>query len=68
MNIMDFLDEGAVTTDVKAQQNKEEVIRELVGLLVKAGSIKERDASKLVQVLLKRESRSLIDPAFTRRP
>ena len=56
MNIMDFLDEGAVTTDVKAQQNKEEVIQELVGLLVKGRSIRERDANKLVQVLLKRES------------
>ncbi len=56
MNIMDFLAESAVTTDVKAHQSKEDVIRELVGLLVKAGSIKERDLGKLVQTLLKRES------------
>jgi fructose-specific phosphotransferase system IIA component len=56
MSIMEFLGEGAVSTDVKAQQNKEEVIRELVGLLVRAGSIRERDVNKLVQILLKRES------------
>lgn len=56
MSIMEFLDEGAVTVDVKAQQHKEGVIRELVGLLVKAGSIKERDVAKLVQILMKRES------------
>lgn len=56
MSIMEFLDEGAVSTDVKAQQSKEEVIRELVGLLVRAGSIRERDVNKLVQILLKRES------------
>ena len=56
MNIMEFLDERAVTVDVKAQQHKEDVIRELVGLLAKAGSIKERDVAKLVQILMKRES------------
>lgn len=55
MNIMGFLDDRAVSTDVRAQ-NKEEIIRELVGLLVKGGSIKERDVQKLVQILLKRES------------
>ena len=56
MNIMEFLDERAVTVDVKAQHHKEDVIRELVGLLAKAGSIKERDVAKLVQILMKRES------------
>ena len=55
MNIMEFLSERAVATDVKAQ-DKEDVIRELVELLVRAGSIKEKDVSKLVQILLKRES------------
>ena len=55
MNIMEFLSEAAVSPSVKAQQ-KEEVIRELVGLLVRAGSIKEKDVTKLVQILLKRES------------
>ena len=56
MNIMSFLDERAVTTDLKAHQSKEEVIRELVELLVRAGSIKEKDNHRLVQILLKRES------------
>ena len=55
MTIMSFLDERAVSTDVTAQ-NKDDAIRELVSLLVKAGSIKERDVNKLVQILLKRES------------
>lgn len=55
MQIMSFLNEDAVTVDVKAQ-SKEEVVRELVGLLVRAGSIKERDVHRLVQILLKRES------------
>ena len=55
MNIMGFLDERAVTIDVK-QTNKEQVIRELVQLLVNAGSIKDKDVSKLVQILMKRES------------
>ena len=56
MNIMEFLDERAVSTNLKAQQHKEAIIQELVGLLVAAGSIKERDVSKLVQTLMKRES------------
>jgi len=56
MNIMDFLDERAVTVALKAHDDKEQVIRELVELLAKAGTIKERDVSKLVQILMKRES------------
>ena len=56
MNIMGFLDERAVTTDLKAQQGKEGVIRELVELLVRAGSIKDKDVGKLIQILMKRES------------
>ena len=56
MNIMSFLDEQAVTTSLKAQHNKEEIIRELVGLLVSAGSVKPKDVNRLVQILLKRES------------
>jgi fructose-specific phosphotransferase system IIA component len=56
MTIMSFLDERAVTIELKAHHNKEEVIKELVGLLVKAGSIRDRDVTKLVQILLKRES------------
>ena len=55
MNIMGFLDDRAVSTDVKSQ-HKEAVIQELVELLVKAGSLKDKDVHKLVQILLKRES------------
>ena len=55
MNIMGFLDDQAVSTDVRAQ-TKEEVIRELVQLLVQSGAIKEKDVNKLVQILMKRES------------
>ena len=56
MSIMELLHERAVTTEIKASASKEEVIRELVELLVRAGAIKERDVAKLVQTLLKRES------------
>ena len=55
MNIADLLAERAVTTHVKSH-TKEDVIRDLVGLRVQAGSIKEKDVSRLVQILLKRES------------
>jgi len=55
MKIMEFIEEGAVCCDVKAQ-TKETVIRELVGLLVKTGSIKDKDVPKLMRILLERES------------
>jgi len=55
MTMMGFLDERAVSTNITSQ-SKEDVIRELVGLLVHSGSIKEKDVHKLVQILLKRES------------
>ena len=55
MNVMSFLDERAVTTNLQCQ-DKEEVIKELVQLLVNAGSVKDKDVSRLVQILLKRES------------
>ena len=55
MSIRDFLVDQAVSCDVKAH-TKEDVIRELVSLLVKSGAIKERDQSRLVQVLLDREA------------
>ncbi len=56
MNIMSFLDEHAVSVDLTAQQNKEQIIHELVELLVKSGAVQSKDAGKLVQTLLKRES------------
>ena len=55
MNIMGFLDDRAVSVDLKAQ-NKEGVIRELVELLIGSGAIRDKDVQKLVQILLKRES------------
>ncbi len=53
MKIMDFLNEKAITADLKAV-TKEGVIRELIDLLADAQSIKDRD--KLVKVLLEREA------------
>ena len=55
MKITDFLNEGAVSCELKAE-NKEAVIRELAGLLVKAGSVKEKDTTKLIRILLDREA------------
>jgi len=55
MKIMEFIDEGAVTCELKAD-TKEGVIRELVSLLVKAGSVKDKDAPMLVRILLDREA------------
>ena len=55
MKILEFLDEGAVSCDLKAT-TKEDVIRELVGVLVKTGSIKEKDVPKIVRILLDREA------------
>jgi len=55
MSIAEFLQEGAASCDLKAD-TKEGVIRELVGLLVKSGAIKDKDLNKLVQILLDREA------------
>ncbi|MBI3319523.1 MAG: PTS sugar transporter subunit IIA [Candidatus Omnitrophica bacterium] len=55
MKLMEFLNGSAVTCELKSVV-KEGVIRELVGLLVKAGAIKEKDATKLVRTLLDREA------------
>ena len=55
MKITEFLDENAISCDIKGA-TKEQVIREVVGLLVRAGSIKEKDVNKLIQILLDREA------------
>ena len=55
MRMMEFLQEGAVTCDLKSQ-DKDGVIRELVELLVHAGAVKEKDVGRLTQILLKREA------------
>ena len=53
MKIVEFLNEKAVTADIKAT-TKEGVIRELVDLLVRAEGIKNKE--ELVKVLINRES------------
>jgi fructose-specific phosphotransferase system IIA component len=55
MKIVDFLDENAISCDLKAD-TKESIIRELVGLLVKSGSIKEKDTQKILRILMDREA------------
>jgi PTS system nitrogen regulatory IIA component len=55
MQIASFLNEQAVSCGLKSQ-TKEGVVRELVELLARAGSIKEREAGRLTQILLERES------------
>jgi len=53
MKIVDFLNEKAITADLKST-SKEGVIRELVDLLAKAEGIKNKE--DLVKVLLSREA------------
>ncbi|MBN1586960.1 MAG: PTS sugar transporter subunit IIA [Candidatus Omnitrophica bacterium] len=55
MRIMDFLDAEAVEPNLKAT-DKKGVIEEMVGLLVRAGSVKEADKTEITRVLLERES------------
>ena len=53
MKIVDFLNEKAITADIKAT-NKEGIIRELVDVLAKAEGIKNKD--ELIKVLVNRET------------
>ena len=53
MKIVDFLNEKAITANIKAT-NKEGIIRELVDILVKAEGIKNKE--ELVKILLNRET------------
>jgi PTS system nitrogen regulatory IIA component len=55
MKIMDFLSKKAVITDLKSTK-KEEVLRELVDALVKAGEIEKRHRNKLIGALMARET------------
>lgn len=55
MKIVDFLNEKAVSSDLKAQ-DKNSIIRELTDLLVKSGDIKPKDKDAVVKVLLNREA------------
>jgi fructose-specific phosphotransferase system IIA component len=58
MNIREFLQERAVSVELKvgAQATKADIIEQLVGLLVSAGAIRDKDVSRLVQTLLNREA------------
>jgi nitrogen PTS system EIIA component len=53
MKVLDFLDKDAIETDIKSVK-KEDVVKELVGLLSSSHSIK--DKASLVQTLMNRES------------
>ena len=55
MKIMEFLNERAIACDLKAQ-TKEGVIRELVGLLVQAGAVKDKDVDAIMGILKSREA------------
>jgi nitrogen PTS system EIIA component len=55
MHILDFLNEKAVSADLKSQ-DKNSVIKELIELLVKSGQLKPKDKDAVVKVLLNREA------------
>jgi len=55
MRMMDFLNEKAITCNLKSK-DKNSVVQELVELLISAGSVKEKDSAKLMQILLEREA------------
>ncbi|MEE9500120.1 MAG: PTS sugar transporter subunit IIA [Candidatus Omnitrophota bacterium] len=54
MRIMDFIKRRAVTINLKSN-DKEGVIKELVGLVIKTGQVRPRDKESLVKILLDRE-------------
>ncbi|MFA5388358.1 MAG: PTS sugar transporter subunit IIA [Candidatus Omnitrophota bacterium] len=55
MHILDFLNEKAVSADLKSQ-DKNSAIKELTDLLVKSGQLKPKDRDSVVKVLLNREA------------
>lgn len=55
MKIFDFLNEKAITADLKSQ-DKKAAIQELTDSLVKAGALKPRMKDDVVKVLLNREA------------
>jgi len=54
MKLVEIIPEGCIMDDLKATQ-KEEVIREMVGALVKAGRIEEATSKKVIKALMDRE-------------
>lgn len=55
MKILDFLNEKAISSDLKSQEKKE-LIQELTDLLIKAGEIKPKIKDTVVELLLNREA------------
>ena len=55
MKISDFINRRAVTIDLKSDGKKEDILRELVELVIKAGDVKSRDKESLVKTLIERE-------------
>ena len=55
MKLLDFLNEKAISAELKSQ-DKKGVIQELVDLLIKAGELKPRTRDALVKILLNREA------------
>jgi len=55
MKIMEFLSKDAITVDLKSV-NKNDAIKELVELLVKAEEIDKKDKPKIVELLMAREA------------
>ena len=55
MKIAEFLVDGAVSCELKSD-TKDGIIRELVGLLAKGGSLKDKDVPKVIRTLLDREA------------
>jgi len=55
MKIVEFLSAKAITTDLKSN-NKEDVIKELVDVLIEAGEVEKDKRAKLIEALMARES------------
>jgi len=54
MQIMDFLNSKAISTDLQAA-DKKGIIKELLDLLIKSGDIEPKDKDKLLDVIMERE-------------
>ncbi|MCU0665595.1 MAG: PTS sugar transporter subunit IIA [Candidatus Omnitrophica bacterium] len=55
MKIMDFLAQGAIIPEIKSTK-KQDIISELVNSLINAGEVDKKDASKIFEALMARES------------
>ncbi len=55
MKLMDFLSPEAISANLEAT-DKKGIIKELVGLLIKSGQIKDKDKDKVVKILMEREA------------